>query len=155
MDTRQSTRRQVQYASFDEVLADAERVVRARAATTGKWSLDQILGHLAIAMEKSIDGFPGELPWFVRLPARCFLKPWILKRGMKAGFKLPAEAENWAIPPVGDANLALEQLRRAIGRLRGEKTRSPHPMFGSMTAAEWDRLHLRHAELHMSFVREP
>jgi hypothetical protein len=149
-------RRTVHYASFEEVLADAERLVRAGAATTGNWSLDQILGHLAVAMEKSIDGLPGKLPWYVRLIGRYIIKRRILQQGMKPGFKLPAEAEEWAVPaPGGDAHAALERLRRAVGRLQSDATRFPHPVFGPMPAAEWDRLHLRHAEMHLSFVSEP
>jgi hypothetical protein len=149
-------RRTVQYASFDEVLADAERLVRARAATTGNWSLDQILGHVAIAMEMSVDGFVGMVPWPLRLVGQYIFKPMILKYGMKPGFKLPADAEKRSVPARGvDPNAALERLRRAVQRLRSVPKRQPHPFFGPMPAAEWDRVHLRHAALHMSFIREP
>jgi hypothetical protein len=149
-------RRTVQFASFDDVLADAERLVRARAATTGNWSLDQILGHLAFAMEGSVNGFNRKAPWPLRLVGRFVVKPRILKHGMKPGFKLPPEAEKMSVPaPGGDPAAALERLRRAIQRLKSDTTRQPHPFFGPMPAAEWDRLHLRHAELHLSFVKEP
>jgi len=156
MNAPQPVRRTVHYASLDEVLADAERLVRARAATTGNWSLDQILGHLAIAMERSVDGFDRKAPWPLRLVGRFVIKPRILKHGMKPGFKLPAEAEKTSVPaPGGDPEAALERLRRAVQRLKSDSTRRPHPFFGPMPASEWDRLHLRHAEMHMSFVREP
>jgi hypothetical protein len=156
MTAATAARRTVHYATFDDVLDDAERLVRARAATTGNWSLDQILGHLAIAMEKSIDGFDRKAPWPLRLVGRFIVKPRILKHGMKPGFKLPAEAEKISIPaPGGDPVAALERLRRAIGRSKSDQTRCPHPFFGPMPASEWDRLHLRHAELHLSFVKEP
>ncbi len=149
-------RRTVRYASFDDVLADAERLVRAEAATTGNWSLDQILGHLAVGMERSIEGIPSRLPWYVRLIGRYVVKSKILKHGMNPGFKLPSEAEKALVPSAGgDATAALERLRRAVGRLRSDPIRFPHPVFGPMSLAEWDRLHLRHAELHLSFVREP
>jgi hypothetical protein len=146
----------VQYASFDDVLADAERLLRAGAATTDNWSLDQILGHLAIAMELSVEGFERKAPWPLRLVGRYVFKPRILKHGMKPGFKLPAEAEKRSVPsPGGDPAAALARLERAIQRLKSDSTRQPHPFFGPMPAAEWDRLHLRHAELHLSFVSEP
>ena len=156
MNSPQPARRTVHYASLDEVLADAERLVQAHASTTGNWSLDQILGHLAVAMEKSMEGMPGTLPWYVRLIGRYIIEARVLKHGMKPGFKLPAEAEAWAVPAAGgNPDAALERLRRAVARLRSESTRFPHPVFGPMPAPEWDRLHLRHAEMHMSFVREP
>ncbi len=155
-----SVRRTVQYASLDEVLADAERLVCARAATTGNWSLDQILGHLAIAVEKSLDATPEELgwraPWYLRLAGRYLIKHWILEYGMPSGFRLPAEAESWAVPAAGgDPHVALERLRHAIARLRSDRPRCPHPIFGPMPPHEWHRWHLRHAELHLSFVTEP
>jgi len=156
MAATRSNRRPVQYASFDEVLADAERLVRAQAPTTGNWSIDQILGHLAIAMERSIDGLRFGVPWYVHVVGRYFLKSWVLKHGMRPGFKLPAEGEQWAVPTAGgNPEAALERLRTAIGRLRTEPARSPHPVFGPLPRAEWDLLHLRHAELHMSFISEP
>src|SRR5262245_3648657 len=160
MNTATPARRVIQYASFDQVLADAELLVRAGATTTGNGSLAQILGHLAIGMETSVEAAPETLgwkaPWYLRLLGRYLIKPRILKHGMPSGFKLPAEAESWAVPaPGGDPHAALERLRRAVSRLQSETPRWPHPIFGSMSAAEWRRWHLRHAELHLSFVREP
>jgi hypothetical protein len=153
-------RRTIQCACFDDVLADAERLVRAGTGTTGNWSLDQILGHLAIAIEKSLDATPGELewkaPWYLRLAGRYLIKRRILKRGMPSGFKLPVEVENWAVPAAGgDLNAALERLRRAAARLQSDSPRCPHPNFGPMPPQEWNRWHLRHAEMHLSFVKDP
>jgi hypothetical protein len=45
----------------------------------------------------------------------------------------------------------LNELRAAIDRLNREPKRAPSPVFGKMTREEWDQLHLRHAELHLSF----
>ncbi len=85
------------------------------------------------------------------------MKRRILKHGMQLGFKLPAEAEKWAVPaPGGDAEAALEGCpRRAVGRLESTSTRCPHPVFGPMPASEWGPpAPLRHAEMHLSFVKE-
>ena len=153
-------RRNIRYATFDDVLADAERLVRSGAGTTGNWSLDQILGHLAIAIEKSLDATPGQLewnpPWYIRLAGRYLIKRRILKRGMPSGFKLPAEVEERVVPGAGgDPLAALERLRCAAARLQSDSPRWPHPIFGPMLPDEWIRWHLRHAELHLSFVKEP
>ena len=45
----------------------------------------------------------------------------------------------------------LDQLRTQIERLNREAKRAPSPVFGKMTREEWDQLHLRHAEMHLSF----
>ena len=88
MSTATASRRQVHYNSFDEVLADAERAVQGKAETTGNWSLGRILEHLAIANEKSIDGFGFQAPLPVRMIAGTFLKKRLLKNGLKPGFQL-------------------------------------------------------------------
>jgi hypothetical protein len=145
--------RQVRYNSFDEVLADAEKAVQGKAATTGNWSLGKILEHLAIANEKSIDGFGFQAPLPVRMIAGTFLKKRFIKQGLKPGFQLPRRGAQVLVPEEIDANSALDHLRRSVHRLQAESKRSPHPFFGRMALDESNSLNLRHAELHMSFVK--
>jgi len=38
-----------------------------------------------------------------------------------------------------------------VARLQATTKRYPSPAFGPLTLEEWDQLHLRHAELHLSF----
>ena len=45
------------------------------------------------------------------------------------------------------------QPARQSSGSRGEDRRVSHPIFGSMSRAEWDQMHLRHAEMHLSFIR--
>ncbi len=40
----------------------------------------------------------------------------------------------------------------AVARIQLDTERSRHPVFGELSLDEWDSLHLRHAELHMSFL---
>ncbi len=42
-------------------------------------------------------------------------------------------------------------LKTAIQPLHLEPQRMPSPFLGKLTKDEWDRLHMRHAELHLSF----
>ena len=153
MSTATASRRQVRYNSFDEVLADAERAVEVKAETTGNWSLGKILEHLAIANEKSIDGFGFQAPLPVRMIAGTFLKKRFLKNGLKPGFQLPKRGAQVLVPDEINADAALHHLRHSVARLKSEAKRSPHPFFGSMALEESNCLNLRHAELHMSFVK--
>jgi hypothetical protein len=153
MSTTTASRRHVRYNSFDEVLADAERAVQGKAETTGNWSLGKILAHLAIANEKSIDGFGFQAPLPVRMIAGTFLKRRILKKGLKPGFRLPKRAAQVLVPEEINADAALDHLRRSVERLKSETKRSPHPFLGPMAVEESNCLNLRHAELHMSFVK--
>lgn len=153
MDTTTVPRRKVSYTSFDDVLSDAERAVRDKAQTTGNWSLGRIIEHLAVANEKALDGFGFQAPLPVRLIASIFLKGRLLKHGLKPGFRLKPKAEKILVPDETDPNAALDHLRSSIQRLKSESQRHPHPFLGALTLDESNCLNLRHAELHMSFVK--
>jgi hypothetical protein len=145
-------RRQLTFASLDEVIADAEKLVSSpKTRALGNWPLSQLLTHLAFAINRSIDGVAFKAPWFVRFLGP-FVKRRILRNGVQPGIKLAKEHEADAYPTASSAQEALESLREAVGRLKGEKMTARHPFFGKLTHDEWRRLHLRHAELHLSFA---
>lgn len=145
-------RREVHYASLDEFLADAERLAKMKHRTVGQWSYPQILDHLARTVVASIDGYGFQAPWFARKLIAPFFKNSFLTRPMRAGFRLPARAA--AILPGAEMSLpaALEKLRSALARFEAEPQRAPHPFLGQLASQESTALHLRHSELHMSFV---
>lgn len=140
------------FATLTEVVADAERLVASPdAKTLGNWSLDRLLNHLAVAVASSIDGIPGRAGWFVRLIGPL-LKRRVLRRGMSPGFRLPKKLEAVAFPAGASPGEALEKLRSAVRRTETERMTARHPVFGPLTHEEWTQFHLRHAELHLSFV---
>lgn len=144
-------RRNVRYASFDELLADARRLAEAEPRALGNWSQGQIYDHLARAINASIDGAGFSIAAPLRWIASRFLKRRFLERGLPAGFKAPPRAQKYMPGETSTAD-GLAALEAAIERLQQETTRTPHPAFGELTRGEWDQLHLRHAELHMSFL---
>ena len=144
-------RRTVHYASFDDLLADAERLAAGDVRMVGNWSLGQVLMHLATAYEMSIDGFPSALPALIRFMIRMTMKKRFLTKTMPAGFNLPSKATA-LIPDETDAATGCKALRRAVDRLGQESKRVPNPGLGTLTTDEWNQFHLRHAELHMSFA---
>jgi hypothetical protein len=144
--------RKVRYESFDQIVLDAERAVREQAQTTGNWSLGQILEHLAIANDRSIDGFGFEASFPVRMLGP-FFKKRVLAQGMNPGIQLSKQASAALVPDETDVQVALDHLRQSFKRLDSEATRSPHPILGRMSLDESNRLCLRHAELHMGFVK--
>ncbi|HEV8001590.1 MAG TPA: DUF1569 domain-containing protein [Planctomycetaceae bacterium] len=154
MATATLTRRQVRYASLDEVVADAERAVSANSGTTGKWSLGQIIEHLAVANDKLIDGFGFRAAWPLRTAGRLFFKKRVLAKGLTPGFNLSPKAAAVLVPGETDAAAALVHLRKSTERLKFEQKRSAHPFLGPLTVDECNQLCLRHAELHMSFVTD-
>jgi hypothetical protein len=145
-------RREVHYESYQDLLAEAEQLLGGDVRTLGNWSLGQVLKHLAETMHASIDGAPYRVGLLRRLVGSCLLRDRFLNHGMSPGFQLPVSAQETLVPAPTSGEEGLAALRRAIYRLRAETDRAPHPIIGALSAEEWDRCHLRHAELHMSFL---
>lgn len=146
-------RRTLHFHSLDDLLADAASLVSSPTTRMlGNWPLSRLLAHLTIAINGSIDGISFKAPWPVRLIGP-FFKKRILTRGSSPGFKLPGKAETALFPDAGaTAEEALGDLRKAVGRLRTERATAIHPVLGRLTPEEWIQLHLRHAEMHLSFA---
>jgi hypothetical protein len=99
-----------------------------------------------------MDGFGFKAPGWARLLIAPLMKNSFLTKTMKSGFKLPTTAR--ALMPAGNLSVpvAMANLRQALARFGSEAARAEHPFLGKLASQEWKSLHLRHAELHMSFV---
>lgn len=153
-NTKVCPRRIVEYESLEQMLGDVDRLVAARATTTGNWTIAQILEHLATAIDKSVDGFGFRASWHMRLMAKL-MKPRFLRKKMPAGFKLPPRAAKVLEPNEEDLAAAQEHIHSAVGRFHAATKLQPHPWLGNLSRAEYNLLHLRHCELHMSFIANP
>ncbi|MBL9124554.1 MAG: DUF1569 domain-containing protein [Planctomycetaceae bacterium] len=148
---KDSRRRTLRFASFDELAAELDRLAASPVRQLGNWTLGQICRHLAVSFNSSIDGYAFRAPWLVRTLGPL-LKGRYLRKPMPSGFKLPQYAQKSLLPPAVDDAEGVNELRGAIARQMRESHRAPSPIFGAMTRDEWTQLHLRHAELHLSFV---
>lgn len=146
------SRRRVSYQSLDDIREDLERLATQPIQTVGQWSFAQILRHLTRTVHASFDGFGFKAPWIVRKMIAPLIKRKFLTKPMPAGFKLPKTA-TVLIPSEGIETItAVDEFRAALGRLEREIPRAEHPVFGLLKPEQWQQLHLRHAELHLSFV---
>lgn len=156
IDTKKvQNRRRLLFQTIEETLAEVERLNQGKVRTLGNWSAGQILRHLALGMLISLDGAPKIFPWPLRLLGRVLKKPMlknILTKGMQPGIRLRGRAAAAFFPPETSWEEGLKHFRQAIRRLQTETNRAPSPFFGPMTREEWDQLHCRHAELHLSFL---
>jgi hypothetical protein len=151
-------RRSLRFATLDDALADADRLVAAerdgRLKQLGNWPLGQTLGHLATWANFALDGYPQSVhpPLPIRLIARL-LKNRILTKGMAPGMKIGRVAGGTLglDPLTTDEGMA--RLRTAWSRLRTMPPTIPNPVFGRLTHDQWIQLNLRHAELHLGFLR--
>lgn len=148
-----SDRRPVSYSNLTSVLEDAEFLASHPHRTVGQWSYGRILQHLADSLNKSFDGFNYRAGLPIRLVARTFFKKRFLNEPMSPGFRLPRSQEALLPDNSQPVEQAIENLRKAVARFEREEPTAEHPALGKLAPAEWVQLHLRHCELHMSFVK--
>ena len=146
-------RRHVSYGSFEEVLQDAESLMKHPHMTLGNWSFGKILQHLADAVDSSFDGFGFRMNLLIRIFGTLFLKNRIIERSFPVGLKLPKRAESLLPPDDVDVAEGFANLKRALARFDSEDPSAYHPTFGYLSRTEWIRLHLNHCAMHMTFVR--
>jgi hypothetical protein len=153
VDTRHvSGRRQVQYHSLHELLADVELLSGGGYRQLGNWNLGQICEHLAGSVKMGLDGSSIRFPWYLKM-AGPLLKRRFITKPMPAGFKLPPKGAEELVPSnSADDQRGVEKLRHEVERWYRQPQRVPHPMFGPLTPEEWEQFTCRHAELHMSFL---
>ena len=155
MSAQTAARRSLSYASLQDIIDDATRLTEADAPTTGGWSKGQIFEHLARLMDRSLDGFDFKIAWPIRMIGIYYFKHRIFKHGMSPGFQLKGATKEALAPNPLEDQAGLEHLKKSVQRLETESQRCPSPIFGELTRDEWNLLHRRHAELHMSFIAEP
>ncbi len=141
-------RRTVRYESLRDLLNDAENLSATDVRTLGNWSFGQILKHVAMSLDSSIDGSGFLLPAPVRWLMTLSMKHRFLSKPIPVGFKSPRQF----IPDATSVEDGLAALRTAIDRQNRETKRALHPGFGRISNQEWNDFNLRHSEMHMSFV---
>jgi hypothetical protein len=80
------------------------------------------------------------------------LKNKLLRGPMSLGVNLPESVAKITVPGPTCTEEGMTALRSAIGRLESESNRARSPCLGAMTKDAWNRLHLNHSALHMSFL---
>jgi hypothetical protein len=140
------------FASLSDILADAETLCSTCPVhALGNWQLGTAIEHVARSIEMALDGARFRAAWYIRLLGPLIKKRMLLQP-MPAGFQLPAYAARVLIPEREcDMREALRHLRSVVTRSLATTHRHPSPVLGQLTPDEWDQLHCRHAELHLSF----
>ena len=154
VDTRKvADRRPLHFDTLENLLADLEDLSNKKVRSLGNWTPGQVYRHLATTMNSSVDGFGFAVPWPFRVIGKLFMKKRLINESMRPGFNLPAQAAQVLIPAPTPDDEGLAGLRIALHRLQTESKRVPSPILGELTRAEWDKMHCRHAELHLSFLK--
>lgn len=158
MNPKTAPRRELQLGSFDDLRAELDRIEAAHNAGTlrhtGNWTPAEILDHLAIVKEFTLDGFPFKVNPILRFGAQLFIKPKVIRgEPLPVGIKLKGASAAMLPRPGVQFREALDRLRNVLDRLdNGEKFNKPSPIFGKFTHQQWSTLHLGHSKLHLSFL---
>jgi hypothetical protein len=145
-------RRRLRFESYGGIVEEVRRLATVPTRQLGNWSLAQICQHLATAMELcTASGVGFRAPLKTRIVARLFRKA-LLNGRLPPGFQLPPEAAAVLVREPASVEAAIAALEQAISGLKQTSQRAPHPVLGSLSASQWDLFHLRHAEMHLSFL---
>jgi len=161
MDTRRvAGRRPVRLRTIDDLVAVVDQVTAATAAgkakTLGNWSPAQILWHIGRLIELSFDGFPFRYrrgpEWITRL-FRILAWRWLIRLAFRPGFRNPPEAATLEPESSVPFDVAAAYLKQQVARIRGgERMTKECSVEGPYSHEQWVYIHLRHAELHLSFL---
>lgn len=169
VDTTRAPRRELTLRSLDDLLADVSAIAAAardeaeagvtpgarvgeRLWVSGNWSAGQILQHVAIVMEKSLTGFAYQAPISIRAVGRA-ARVVAMSRPTPAGIRWPDDGGEFTPDAQVWTEAGADRLERVVRRVRaGERMTAKNPVLGELSHEDWVRVHLRHAELHLSFV---
>ncbi len=160
VDTKSADRRDIRYATIDDLRADLDAIEAAHKAgtlkTTGNWSPGQIFQHCANLWQCALDGFPDNGSWPVRFLVRTLFLKKILNSDAKppAGFKIPKSASYLTPDDEVRFEEGLKILRTQVNRVaqRNEQFAHPSPLLGTLTHEQWTTVQLGHCRLHLSFL---
>lgn len=148
-------RRRLRFETLHEAIAEAERIAAAeregRLTCKGSWTPGQALGHLATWINFGFDGYPITATPEAAAKSQA-RKPTALREGLFAGVRLPGIPSGTAGVEPLPTDEGLRRFRGACERLENGTPTHSHPYFGAMTRDEWFLLHLRHSELHLSYL---
>lgn len=151
IDTSKVTgRRQLKFNTLDEILDDVEHLCHGKVRSLGNWSPGQNLKHLTILMLACLDGIDVKVPFLTRM-AVSLMKGRILTKRMSPGLQLPKAAAA-LLPAETSWEEGVREIRTALIRMKTESQRHAHPVLGTLGREQWDQLHCRHCELHLSFL---
>lgn len=143
--------RQLDFHTYDELLAEVDRLHEQGYRATGKWNLSQICNHCADFIEQGLDGYRFRIPWVLKATlGKLFLRKILSTRKMKDSQYTPQRP----LPqPDLDESEAIARLKIAVERLLVPGVAlHDSPFFGRMTPEECRELHLVHTMHHLGFL---
>ncbi|MCE2793240.1 MAG: DUF1569 domain-containing protein [Planctomycetota bacterium] len=152
------SRRVLHWDSLEQIGNELDRIEvadrKGELAAVGHWTPGQILTHLAAWIEYGYTGYPIDRPNLILRWLLRWMLPGFLSKGMRPGVRIPGIKAGTVGQEEVSTATGLQRYRAALKRLEsGEPCTYDSPAFGPMSMADRVRLNIRHAELHLSFLR--
>jgi len=144
-------RRRLHFDTLDEIVDDVRHLHESGYEILGQWTLGQCCDHLVAAMLIGLDGTDIRVNPLVRMIG-WLLRKRIIESGFPAGVRIEGTPAATLLPQATEDDAGVAMLEACIQRAKAEPQRHPSPLLGKLTRDEWDRLSLRHAEHHLSFL---
>ena len=150
-------RRDLKFDGLDQVIEDANRLLKQGYEQAGNWNLSQACGHLNDWMRFSMDGYPKPpLPiramlWMMKVTSGKRQFASVLKNGFREG--LPTMPESVPLADATEDAEAVSQLTDTINRLKTHQgPLHPSPLYGDLTHDQVVQLQLVHCAHHLRYL---
>ncbi len=150
-------RRDLDFTSFDDVIAEVNRLHKSGYTQNGKWNLSQTCAHLVDWMRFPMDGYPRP-PFFMRIIFWCMkvtvargMKKKIMANGFSPG--MPTAPETVYPPDVLEESESIKKLEETIQRLLSHNGAfHSSPLFGDSDRKSLNRVQILHCAHHLGFL---
>ena len=154
--TQQKKPRKLRFNSISDILRDAEQICHANhVIQLGNWSAGQAFEHLAKSFCSSVTASKADISVWRRAIARV-CKPIVLRYGLPAGVQIASVSDVAAREFLPRETVSVEEgyeeLLRAVSAISENDMDATHNCFGKMSPEDWERMHCRHAELHLRLL---
>jgi hypothetical protein len=153
-----ASRRNLEFTSLEEVVADLQNLNQAKYQSAGNWNLSQVAGHLEQWIRFPMEGFPRS-PFPISLMLN--LMRWTIGKSQLRKI-LREKRLNPGSPTIpttvmpADAATdqeAVDRLLKTIERLKSyQGPLHPSPLFGMLDRETMLNLQLVHCAHHLSFL---
>ncbi|MFK7734467.1 MAG: DUF1569 domain-containing protein [Pirellulaceae bacterium] len=146
-----SSRRQLDFRSADEVLEDIEHLRTVGYSKLKNWNLTQICEHLHETTKGGMDGFGFRLPWILR----ATIVKWVFRFALKRRKLLSgAPTFNSLLPKSQEEDPQLIerciQTTRRAGEFQGSM--EGYALLDNLSTEDWKQFMWLHASHHLSFL---
>ncbi|QDV23865.1 DUF1569 domain-containing protein [Aureliella helgolandensis] len=145
-------RMDLRYSDLGAACADVVRLRDGGYVLVGNWSLAQILDHLNMSMQMTIDGAEFKFPALLRPVMKMMFMP-TLRTGKPS--KLRGKAPKQLQPAIDlDEGACADRFFALANTLMNLSTTfvTHYPMLGRLNREQWLLLQQWHAAHHLSFV---